>query len=80
MITYAISQVTNNPISVISVKTPPICNTRTVYKLNFSTFQLQEGVIPLDILHKVNQKTPQNLKIQIFNMNNRFAVFPDVLH
>ena len=43
-------------ISVISVKMPPLCNTNDVYKLNFNTFLLPEGIIPLDILHKVNHK------------------------
>ena len=52
MIMEAIMQVTDNPItktkgkitlppvsvSVISVKTPPLCNTNNVYELNFSTF------------------------------------------
>ena len=40
--------------SVRSVKTLPLHNTNDVYELNFNTFQLPEGVIPLDILHKVN--------------------------
>ena len=52
MITEATSQITDNPIiktkgkitlppmsiSVLSVKTPPLCNTNDVYKLNFNTF------------------------------------------
>ena len=32
-----------------------------------------EGVILLDILHKVNHKTPQNLNIPILNTNSSFC-------
>ena len=60
-------------ISLISVKTPPLHNTNDLYKLNFNTFQLPEGVIPLGILHKVNHKTPQYLNIPILNTNNSFC-------
>ena len=57
-------------ISVIVVKMPPFQNTNEVYELNFNTFQLQEDFFPLDILHKVNLKTPQYLNIPILNANN----------
>ena len=60
-------------VSIISVKMPPLCNTNDVYELNFNTLQLQEGVIPVDILHKVNHKTPQCLNIPILNANNSFC-------
>ena len=87
MITEAILQVTDSPIintkgkitlppmsaSVISIKTWPLCNTNDVYKLDFNTFQLPEGVILLKILHKVNHKRPQNLNIPILNTNNSFC-------
>ena len=52
-------------ILVISIKMPPFHNTNDVYKLNFNTFWLPEGVILLDVLHKVNHKTPQYLNIPI---------------
>ena len=58
--------------SVISVKMPPLCNTNDVYELNCNTFQLPEGVILLDILHKVNHKTPQYLNIRTLNTSNSF--------
>ena len=51
----------------------PLWNTYNVYKLNFSAFQLQKGVILLDVLHKVNHKTPKNLNIPILNTNNSFC-------
>ena len=87
MISEVILQITNNPtrktkgkitlppmpVSVIGVKTPTLCNTNSAYELNFDTFQLPGGVIPLDILHRVNHKTPQNLNIPILNTNNRFC-------
>ena len=60
-------------VSIISVKMPPLCNTNDVYELNFNTLQLHEGVIPLDILNKVNHKTPQYLNIPILNANNSFC-------
>ena len=60
-------------ISVIHVKTPPLCSTTDVCELNFNTFQLPKGVILLDILHKVNHKTPQNLNIPILNTNSSFC-------
>ena len=87
MIAEAILQVTDSPIlktkgkitvspmsiSLISVKMLPLCNTNDVCKLNFNTFELPEGVIPLDILHKVNPKTPHYLNIPILNANNSFC-------
>ena len=73
MIAQAISQTINNPIlktkgkvtlspvfiSIVAIKTPALQNTNILYELNFNTFQLAEGVIPLDVLHRVNHKTPQ---------------------
>ena len=64
MIAEATSQVTDNPIiktkgkitlspvsvSVISKKMPPLCNTNNIYELNFSTFQLPEGVYSVSLL------------------------------
>ena len=81
MITEAISQVTDNSIfktkgkiilppmsaSIICVKMPLLCNTNNMYELNFSTFQLPEEVIPLDIIHRVDHKMPQYLNILMLN-------------
>ena len=33
-------------------------------------FQLPEGVIPLDVLHRIDHKTPKTLNIPIMNVNN----------
>ena len=60
-------------VSVIGIKTPTLCNTNNVYALNFDTFQLPEGVILLDVLHRVNHKTPQNLNFPILHTNNSFC-------
>ena len=60
-------------ISVISVKTLPLFNTNDMHKLPFNTFQLPDSVIPLDIPHKVNHKTPQYFNIPILNANNSFC-------
>ena len=57
-------------VSTIEVKTPKIPNTTNPYELNADTFQLPEGVILLDILHRVDQKTPQHLNIPILNAKN----------
>ena len=87
MIAEAILQVTDSPIlktigkitllpmsvSVIGIKMPTPCDTNNAYELNFNTFQLPEGVILLDILHRVDHKTPQNLNIPMLNTYNSFC-------
>ena len=57
-------------ISIIEVKTPKLTNTTNLYKMNADTFQLSEGVILPDVLHRVNHKTPQHLNILVLNTNN----------
>ena len=84
MIAQAISQTINSPIlrkkgkitlpsmsvSIVAIKTPTLHNTNNLYELNFNTFELPEGVIPLDIVHRVDHRTPQSLNIPIPNVNN----------
>ena len=85
IIAQAISQTINSPIlktigkimlspmsiSVVALKTTTLQNTNNnFYKLNFNTFQLTEHVILLDIVHKVDHKTPHSLNIPILNTNN----------
>ena len=41
-----------------------------IYELDFNTFQLPEGIIPLDIMHHVDHKIPRTLKVPILNTNN----------
>ena len=57
-------------ISVIDVMTPEIPEPNNIYELDFNTFQLPERVIPLDMMHCMDHKTPQTLKIPILNTNN----------
>ena len=84
MIAQAISQAINSPIlkmkgkitlppmsiSIVAIKTPTLHNTSSLYELNFDTFELPEGVVLLDIVHRVDHKTPQSLNIPILNVNN----------
>ena len=49
------------PVSIIEVRTPKLADTTNLYKMNASTFQLLEGIILLDVLHRVDHKTPQYL-------------------
>ena len=44
-------------ISIVGFKTPTLQNTNILYELNLDTFQLPEGVIPLNVLHRVKNKT-----------------------
>ena len=44
-----------------------------LYKLNFDTFQLPKEVIPLDVLYRIEHKTPKNLTIPILNTNNTIS-------
>ena len=57
-------------VSIIEVKTPKLTNTDNLYKMNADTFQLPEGVILLDVLHKVDHKTLQHLNVPVLNTNN----------
>ena len=57
-------------VSIIEVKTPKTADSTNLYKLNADKFQLPEGVIPLDILHRVDHKTPQALSIPVLNAKN----------
>ena len=58
-----------NSISVIALKTPNILNTDILYGVD-SKFQLPEGIIPLDMLHRVDHKTPRKLNIHILNISS----------
>ena len=90
MIAQAISQTTNSPIlktkgkitlppvsiSIVEIKTPRLQNTNNLYELNLDTFQLPEGIIPLDVPHRNDHETPQKLSVPILNINNRFCSVP----
>ena len=57
-------------VSIIEVKTPKISNTTNLYEVSADAFQLPEGIILLDILHRANHKTLQHLNISVLNANN----------
>ena len=57
-------------MSIIEVKTPKISNTSYLYEVSADTFQLQVGIVLLDILHRVDHKTPQHLNILFLIVNN----------
>ena len=57
-------------VYVIEIKTPMVPDTNNLYELHFDTFQLPEGVISLDVLHRMDHKTPETLNIPIMNTNN----------
>ena len=57
-------------ISVVGVKVLEVPDINNLYELNLILFQLPKGVIPLDVLHRIDHKTPKNLTIPILNTNN----------
>ena len=61
-------------ISVIEVRTPEIPDSNNIYDLDFSTFQLPEGVILLDVMHHVDHKMPRTLKVLILSTNNTISM------
>ena len=60
-------------VSVIEVRTLEISDPSNIYELDFSTSQLPEGVIPLDMMHCMDHKISQTLKVPILNTNNSIS-------
>ena len=60
-------------ISVIEVRTPKIPDPNNIYELDFNTFQLPKRVILLDMMHHMDHKMPQTLKLPILNINNSIS-------
>ena len=58
-----------NSISVIELKNPKMLDTIILYGVN-SKFQLQKGIMPLDVLHRVDHKIPREMNIQILNTSS----------
>ena len=54
-------------ISIVEIKMAMLQNTNNLYELNLDTFQLPEGIVPLDILYRIDYKTMQSLSIPIWN-------------
>ena len=57
-------------ISVIEVRPLEIPDPSNIYELDCNTFHLPKGVVPLDVMHYVDHKTPKTLNISILNINN----------
>ena len=60
-------------ISVKEVQTPEIPDSNNIYELDFSIFQLPQGIILLDVIHCVDDKMPRTLKVPILNTNNTIS-------
>ena len=60
-------------ISVIEIRTPEIPDPNNIYELDFNTFQLPKGNIPLDIMHCIEHKMPRTLKVCILNTRNTIS-------
>ena len=56
-------------ITWISVKTPRNLDINSLFEINLDR-QLPNGLIPLDVLHNINNKQPQELIIPVLNTAN----------
>ena len=56
-------------VTVMSIKTPPNISANQMYKTSHR-FSLPSSVIPVDVVHKINNKVPYELNIPILNTNN----------
>ena len=50
-----------------------VLDSNNIYELDFSTFQLPEGVVPLDVMHHMDHKMTRTLKVPILNTNNTIS-------
>ena len=87
MLAQSCSQIVTNPIlktkrktkllpssiSDTEVRTPEIPDASSIYDLDFSTFQLPEGLLLLDGMHHMHHKMPKTLKVPILNTNNTIS-------
>ena len=56
-------------VTVVSIETPLNISTNQIYKINHK-FHLPNGMIPIDVVHKFDNKIPHKLKVPMFNTNN----------
>ena len=56
-------------ITSISVKTPRNIQAHNLLKINLDR-QLPKGLIPLDVLHNIKHKQPQEILIPLLNVMN----------
>ena len=59
-------------ITVVSIKTPLNISTNQTYKI-IHKFPLPSSMIPIDVVHKFDNKVPCELKIPVLNTNNNIA-------
>ena len=59
-------------ITIVSIKTPSNISTNQIYKTNCK-FPLPSSMIPIDVMHKIDDKVPHELNIPILNTNNNIA-------
>ena len=57
-------------VTIISVKTPPNLDPQQLYECG-ERLQLPEGVVALQVQHKLDHKMPTELKIPLLNTNKR---------
>ena len=53
-------------ISVIHVSTPGIPQPQNIYELGFSTFQLPEGIVQLDVISPHGSQNAKNIESSYF--------------
>ena len=56
-------------ITWISIQTPQNLNTNSIFGISLGR-QLTTGIIPLDVLHNLNNKQPQELIMPLLNVAN----------
>ena len=62
-------------ITWISVKTPRNIQVHILFKINVDR-QLPKGLIPLDVLHNIEHKQPQEMQIALLNVINSVVKLP----
>ena len=62
-------------ITWISVKTPQNIQANNLLEITFDR-QLPKGLIPLDVLHSINHKQPQDMLILLLNIMNTVVKLP----
>ena len=62
-------------ITWISVKTPRNIQANNLHKINLDR-QLPKGLIPLDVLHNIEHKQPQEMLIPLLNVMNSVVKLP----
>ena len=65
-------------ITWISIKTPRNIQGNSVFEINLDG-QLPNGLIPLDVLHNIEHKQPQEMLIPLLNVMNSVVRLPKIL-